>query len=48
MQAQMVIHSPELMNEQKELIVDLRTKVTVLERELMLVNRSTGQEISDL
>ena len=40
--------NPEIVQEQKSLIIDLKTRVNILEKELTLVSAQTAKEIDDL
>ena len=40
--------NPEIITEQKDLIIDLKTRVNILEKELTLVSTQTAKEIDDL
>ncbi len=40
--------NPQIVTEQKDLIIDLKTRVNVLEKELTLINNQTSKELDDL
>lgn len=48
MQKKLEASNPVIIQEQKELIIDLKSKVNSLEVELSLVNKNTAAQISDL
>ena len=39
---------PTIVKQQKELIIDLKNRVNVLEKELLLVGATTNKELADL
>ena len=41
-------NNPVIIKQQKELIFDLKQRVSVLEKEVLLVNASTSKELADL
>ena len=48
LQAQMDNNNPQIIKEQKDLIVELRQKVAILERELALIVKNSNEEIARL
>lgn len=48
LKAQLADSNPEIVSQQKELIVDLKARLNVLDKELLLVTAGTSKELADL